>query len=108
MTKGTSSKLQHNVLAELEWDPSVDATKIAVTTDGGVVTLTGHVSSYPDKWAAERIAKRVHGVKAIANDLEVQLPLDDKRNDTEIAKAVVDALLMNISVPTGKIKAIVA
>lgn len=104
MTKGMSSSLQHDVLAELEWDPSVDAAKIGVSADDGVVTLTGHVSSYPDKWAAERIAKRVHGAKAVANDLEVKLPGDDKHDDTEIAKAAVDALRWNISVPMQKIK----
>lgn len=104
MTKGTSSSLQHDVLAELEWDPSVDATKIGVTTDEGVVTLTGHVSRYTDKWMAERIAKRVQGVKAIANDLEVKLSTENQRDDTEIAKAAVEALRWNISVPAEKIK----
>lgn len=104
MTKGMSSSLQHDVLAELEWDPSVDAAKIGVSADDGVVTLTGHVSSYPHKWAAERIAKRVFGAKAVANDLEVTLPGDDKHDDTEIAKAAVAALRWNISVPVQKIK----
>jgi len=104
MTKGTSSSLQHDVLAELEWDPSVDATKIGVTTDDGVVTLTGHVSRFADKWMAERIAKRVQGVKGIANDLEVKLSTENQRDDTEIAKAAVEALRWNISVPAEKIK----
>lgn len=104
MTKGMSSSLQHDVLAELEWDPSVDAAKIGVTADDGVVTLTGHVSSYPERWAAERIAKRVHGLKAVANELEVKLPGDGKRDDTEIAKAAVDALRWNILVPGEKVK----
>ncbi|HEX7808502.1 MAG TPA: BON domain-containing protein [Thermoanaerobaculia bacterium] len=104
MTKGTSSTLQHDVLAELEWDPSVDATKIGVTATDGVITLTGHVNTYPDKWAAERIAKRVHGVKAVANDVEVKLASGGMRDDTEIAKAVVDALSWNVAVPADKVK----
>lgn len=104
MTKSTSSSLQHDVLAELEWDPSVDATKIGVTADDGVVTLTGHVNNYADKWAAERIAKNVHGVKAIANDLEVKLPGAAKRDDTDIAKAAIEAMRWNVSVPADKVQ----
>jgi VCBS repeat-containing protein len=108
MAKGNSSSslhsLQHDVLAELEWDPSVDASKIGVTTDDGVVTLTGHVRSYSDKWTAERIAKRVVGVRAVANDIDVKLSSDVSRNDTDIAKAALQALSWNSSVPGEKVK----
>lgn len=103
-----TSTLQHDVLAELEWDPSIDATKIGVTADSGVVSLSGHVSSFFDKWTAERIAKRVHGVKAVANEIEVRLIAGDERDDSEIAKAAVEALAWNSSIPPDHVKVIVS
>jgi osmotically-inducible protein OsmY len=108
MTKSTSSSLQHDVLAELEWDPSIDATKIGVSAEDGVITLTGHVKNYASKWAAERIVRGVHGVKAIANDLEVRLPGDSKRDDTDIAKAAIEAMRWNVAVPSDKVKVAVS
>lgn len=72
-------KLQKAVLAELNWDPSVPAGHIRVMANGGVVTLTGHAGSYAAKYATERAAARVQGVKAIAEELEVQL--DDRAGD---------------------------
>ena len=68
----TDSELRRDVERELEWDPSIDARNIGVAAKNGVVTLTGYVSSYSDKWRAERIAKRVAGVTALANDVEVK------------------------------------
>ena len=73
-TTVTDSELQRDVLEELKWEPSVDAAHIGVSVKEGVVTLSGHVSSYAEKYAAERAAKRVYGVKAVANELEVKLP----------------------------------
>lgn len=99
MKTDADTKLQHDVLAELEWDPSVDASQIGVTAKDGVVTLTGVVSSFADKMAAERAAKRVYGVRAVANDIEVKLPGGAERNDTEIAAAAVNALKWDTSVP---------
>lgn len=99
MKTDADSKLQHDVLAELEWDPSVDASQIGVTAKDGVVTLTGVVSSFADKMAAERAAKRVYGVRAVANDIEVKLPGGAERSDTEIAAAAVNALKWDTSVP---------
>ena len=69
----TDSEIQRDVENELEWDPDIDETNIAVKVNDGVVALTGFVPSYSDKYAAERIAKRILGVKAVANDLEVKL-----------------------------------
>ncbi len=69
----TDSELQHDVLDELKWEPSMDAAHIGVSAKDGVVTLSGHVSSYAEKFAAERAAKRVQGVLAVANELEVKL-----------------------------------
>jgi osmotically-inducible protein OsmY len=99
MKTDADTKLQHDVLAELEWDPSVDASQIGVTAKDGVVTLTGVVSSFADKMAAERAAKRVYGVRAVANDIEVKLPGGAERTDSEIAAAAVNALKWDTSVP---------
>jgi osmotically-inducible protein OsmY len=104
MTQNERSNLQHDVIAELEWDPSIDASRIGVAVEDGVVTLTGHVSSYAEKAAADRVVKRVHGVEGVANDIEVQLPTGDRRDDAEIARTAVEALRWNAAVPEGNIK----
>jgi osmotically-inducible protein OsmY len=96
--------LQQDVLDELKWEPSVNAANIGVAAKDGVVTLTGHVSSYAEKYAAEKAAKRVHGVRAIANEIDVKLPGSSQRTDQDIALACVNALKSNISVPADKIK----
>jgi osmotically-inducible protein OsmY len=103
-----ATQLQRNVLAELDWDPSVDAAHIGVTIDDeGVVTLQGTVKTYAEKLAAEKAAKRVMGVKAVANDVQVRLPSETKHTDTELAKAVVHALEWNVRIPRSAIKATV-
>ena len=82
----TDTQIQHDVLAELEWDPSVEASSIGVASnDDGVVTLTGHVASFREKDRAEEIARRVYGVRAIANGIEVKLVGDNRRTDADIA-----------------------
>ena len=86
------TELRRDVLDELEWEPSIDAAEIGVAAHDGVVTLTGTVKSYSEKLAAERAAKRVQGVKAVANDIEVRLPGTAERTDSDIARAAVDAL----------------
>ncbi len=101
----TDMQLHQDVLAELTWDPSIKEKEIGVAVKDGVVTLTGTVNSYPEKWAAERIAERVAGVRAIANELEVNLPALAVRSDTDLAHKVVDALEWDVQVPTEKIKA---
>ncbi len=103
----TDRETQGDVLRELAWDPSVDASHIGVAVKDGVATLTGHVPSYADKWAAEKAAKRVHGVRAVANELEVRLPGSSKRTDEDIAVSAVNALRANISVPAEQIKVVV-
>jgi osmotically-inducible protein OsmY len=85
--------LQEAVLKELRFDPRVDASRIGVTaTPNGVVTLTGTVNTYMEKLAAEEAAKRVHGVRAVANDIQVFIPGGDRRSDTDIAEAALIAL----------------
>jgi len=95
----TDTHLQRDVLDELEWEPSVDAAQIGVTSKEGVVTLTGHVPVYSEKHTAEEAAKRVHGVRAVANEIEVR-PLDAHvRDDEDIAAAAVHALEWDAKVP---------
>jgi osmotically-inducible protein OsmY len=97
--------LQRDVMDELKWEPSVnDATEIGVAVKDGVVTLTGYVDSLAEKWAAERAAKRVSGVKAVAEEIKVQLPASSKRTDADIAWAAANALEWNISVPHDRVK----
>jgi len=101
-----STKLQHVVQEELEWEPSVDASQIGVAAiESGVVTLTGTVATYAEKVSAERAAKRVSGVRVVANDIEVRPIGSLKRTDTDIAQAVLRALEWDIAVPHEKIKA---
>jgi osmotically-inducible protein OsmY len=103
----SDTELQRAVLEELQWEPSVNAAHIGVSVKDGVVTLSGHVSSYAEKYAAERAAKRVRGVRAVANELDVKLPGSGQRTDEDIAAAAVRALRENVSVPADKIKVIV-
>jgi len=99
-----STKLQHAVQEELEWEPSVDASHIGVAAaQPGVVTLTGTVATYAEKVSAERAIKRVAGVRAVANDIEVHPIGSTRRTDTDIAQAVVRALEWDIAVPHEKI-----
>jgi osmotically-inducible protein OsmY len=86
------SDIKRNVEAELRWDPDINSTDIGVAVKDGVVTLTGFVRSYTEKWQAERDAKRVSGVVGVANDIEVRLPTSSQRPDPEIARDAVAAL----------------
>ena len=95
--------LQAMVMAELEWEPSLDAAHIGVTANQGVVTLNGYVDSYLAKGAAERAAARVQGVKAIAEEIEVRLPNHQKHADDEIAERAVRILNWDIEVPHDRI-----
>ncbi|HEX6434980.1 MAG TPA: BON domain-containing protein [Gemmatimonadales bacterium] len=100
-----STNLQHRVQEELEWDPTLDAAHIGVAVaQPGVVTLTGTVATYAEKLSAERAAKRVTGVRAVANDIEVELIGSMRRTDTDIAQAVLRALEWDIAVPHEKIQ----
>jgi len=96
-------ELKHDVLAELESEPGVDAAHIGVTVTNGVVTLTGTVPTYAEKLAANRAVKRLDGVRALVSELEVRPKLGVQRTDTDIARAVVEALAWDIAVPDEKI-----
>jgi osmotically-inducible protein OsmY len=98
-------RLKQAVLDELLWEPSVNAAHIGVTAKDGVVTLMGHVESFVEKSAAEKAARRVKDVKAVAEEIEVRLPFNVKRGDEEIASAVVNRLNWDSTLPSGAVKA---
>jgi osmotically-inducible protein OsmY len=105
----TATQLQRDVLDELQWESSIDAAEIGVTIEAnGVATLSGHVSSYTEKVQAERVAKRVRGVKAVANDIEVKLRHDQHHTDAEIARAALSAMEWDSAVPDQRIRVIVS
>lgn len=100
-------ELKRDVEDELKWEPSVNEAHIGVTAKDGIVTLTGHVPVYAGKLAAETAAKRVFGVKAVADELEVKLSGSGKRTDEDIATACVSALNANYLVPDENLKVVV-
>src|SRR5258705_8929169 len=104
MKTETDSQLQRDVMKELEWEPRIDAAHIGVAANDGVITLSGSVPSYWEKYAAVKAAKRVYGVKAVVDEIDVKLPGSSERTDTDIAEAAVRALKNNLSVPDDKIK----
>lgn len=99
----TDRDLQQNVQNALDWEPSIESTEIGVSVDNGIVTLRGDVHSYAEKSAAERVALRVYGTKAVANDINIRLISRYERTDTEIAQAAVSALKWNTMVPADKV-----
>ena len=100
----TDTELQRDVLNELKWEPSVDAAHIGVSAKDGIVTLSGHVPSYAEKYAAERAAKRVYGVRAVANELDVKIPGSTQRTDADIAAAARQALEWDAAIPRDAVK----
>jgi len=103
----SDNDIKRDVEAELQSDPSIDASDIAVAVKNGVVTLTGFVRSYSEKLEAEAAAKRVAGVVGLANDLEVRLSAADQRPDPEIAREAVTALKNQLPFSWHQIKVIV-
>jgi osmotically-inducible protein OsmY len=103
----SDADIERDVKEELKWNPDLDATDIAVSVKKGVVTLAGFVRSYTDKYEAEAAAKRVSGVVAVANDLEVRMPSVDERPDPEIGRDAAAALKSQLPVSSENIKVIV-
>jgi osmotically-inducible protein OsmY len=102
----TDSSIRESVISELKWDPKLTTPDdVAVAVKDGVVTLSGFVHTYWEKDAAEKAAKRVYGVKAVANDIEVKSTWT--RTDPEIAREAVQELQSHVSLPADKIKATV-
>lgn len=100
----TDAQLKQDILDELKWDPAVNETDVGVIVKDGVVTLTGHLGSFAEKYAAERAAQRVSGVKAMAVEAEVRLPNGANRDDSDIATTARNALVWSVSVPDGLIQ----
>jgi osmotically-inducible protein OsmY len=108
-TEANMSELQlrQDILDELEFEPSVEAAHIGVAVDKGVVSLTGHVGSYAEKLAAVAAVRRIKGVRAIADELQIRYPSDKKTRDDEIAGRAVNILGWDVVVPSGSIQVIV-
>src|SRR3977135_1928404 len=99
----THQDIQRDVVAELKWEPRVQPNEIGVAVKDGVVTLMGWVDSYTKHWAAEEAAHHVRGVLAVANDIEVRLPVSSERSDADIATAAIHALGWDSFVPFDRI-----
>lgn len=104
----TDRDIQEDVLDELAWDSNVQANEIGVIVRDHVVTLTGTVDSYAARWAAQEAAHRVRGVTAVANDIEVRLPITAERTDAELASACLNALTWDAAVPTAALDLVVS
>ncbi len=103
----TDSQLQHAVLEELGWEPSVAAAHIGVSANAGIVTLTGHVLTFAQKHAAETAARRVKGVTGVAEEIDVVLPLEPRRTDEAIAAAALSQLGWDVLIPKDSLQVVV-
>lgn len=100
----TDAQIQKDVMEELKWEPILESSQVGVAVKNGVVTLSGQVDTYPKKNAAERAAKRVAGVKAVAEDIQVGISPSFRKTDSEIAAAALDALKWHSEVQQEKVK----
>jgi osmotically-inducible protein OsmY len=105
--KMTDSQLRQDIIDELEFDPSVSGEHIGVAVDKSVVTLSGHVNSYAEKLAAIAAVRRIKGVHAIAENIEVRYPYQNKTADDEIAKRAVDIISWDVHIPAGAVDVLV-
>jgi osmotically-inducible protein OsmY len=103
----SDSDIRRDVEGELRWDPDIDATDIAVTVNNGVVTLAGFVRGFIQKYHAEADAKRVAGVVAVANDIEIRLPGVDERPDPEIARDAIQRIKSELPFVWDKLRVVV-
>jgi osmotically-inducible protein OsmY len=103
----TDAKLKDDVNAELKWEPSIDAARVGVAVDNGIVTLSGHVNSYSEKLEVERAAQRVAGVRALVLAIEIDLPGPSERDDSDIAASAQNVLGWLSILPDGAVKVMV-
>ena len=103
----TDAQLKQDILSELKWEPSVNATQIGVEVKQGVVTLSGHADSFAEKWNAERATRRVSGVTAMAIEMDVTLPGSSQRNDADIARSAQNILEWTAYLPKDAVKVMV-
>ncbi len=97
-------ELREEVIRELEFEPSIDATHIGVTVDKGIVTLSGHVATMAEKAAAENAVRRVRGVRAFAQEIDVRSAADKKTADDEIAKRAIDIISWDATIPADTVQ----
>src|SRR6202007_186803 len=103
----SDSEIERDAQAELEGDPDLDATELAVKVKSGVAELTGFARSYTDRYEAEIAAKRVAGVVGVANDIEVRLPSVDERPDPDVARDAVERIKSELPFSWDKVRVIV-
>jgi osmotically-inducible protein OsmY len=97
-------QLKQHIEDELTWEPAVNAAAIGVAVKNAIVTLSGHVTTFAEKRSAEQAVLRIHGVRALANELELKLPSDNSRTDEDIAHAAASIFSWNSSIPKDRIK----
>lgn len=100
----TDAQLRNDVMDELDWEPAVKSTNVGVAVKDGVVTLSGHLDTYAEKYAIEKVVQRVEGVKAVALELDVKLAPDHHRSDSEIASAIENALAWHVLIPSDRLR----
>lgn len=100
----TDAQLKADIERELEWDTSINSSNVGVAVNRGIVTLSGHLDTYAEKYAIERAVQRVEGVQAVAIELDVKLAPDHKRSDSEIAQAIETAFKWHVFVPGDRVR----
>lgn len=100
----TDAQLKADIERELEWDTSINSSNVGVAVNRGIVTLSGHLDTYAEKYAIERAVQRVEGVQAVAIELDVKLAPDHKRSDSEIAQAIETAFKWHVFVPGDHVR----
>ena len=103
----TDQQLREDIIAELEYDPSIETKKISVATLNGIVTLSGSVPNFYEKWSIERAVKRVAGVSGIAEELTIQTLPNTEQTDSEIAQAARLAIQWSLAIPNEQIQIMV-
>lgn len=104
----TDLELRRNIMAALEFEPSIDASHIGVAVENGVVTLSDHVRNYAEKLAAERVVQAVKGVRGVAQEIEVRYSGEKQTSDDEIAKRALSIIAWDATVPDDKVKVVVS
>lgn len=100
----TDAQLKADIERELEWDTSINSSNVGVAVNRGIVTLSGHLDTYAEKYPIERAVQRVEGVQAVAIELDVKLAPDHKRSDSEIAQAIETAFKWHVFVPGDHVR----
>jgi osmotically-inducible protein OsmY len=100
----TDTQIQTDVFDELKWEPGIDHEQIGISVANGVVSLTGTVRSYAEKLLAEKTVRRIRGVRAIAEELQVRYDWEPKKSDSEIAKRVADIFEWDPLIPHNRIE----